>query len=299
MLNTINQIFTLINHDILLFYSYEPKILFIFTPDYINSKCPFFPIHSCMKTFITRRLYLIFIYVLPLIVLSCEKDKEKPDDNTIKDADGNEYTSVIIGDQEWLTSNLKTTKYADGSNIDYPGTDTTSWRSNTTGAYAWLNSDEVNKNRYGALYNWYAVTNSRGLCPQGWRVSSNNDWQQLLTYLTSANGWTNLADDFTGIGNRLKSCLMLNSPRGGDCAASLHPRWHYHADHVGTDDVGFSALPGGNRSGDRFSGMGAYGFWWCNNEATTRIAINYDKGRVYTSSNFPKYSGFSVRCIKE
>lgn len=255
-----------------------------------------------MKTLVNKMLLGPFFIAILFLAFSCEKEKVKPVDTSIKDVDGNVYTSVIIGDQEWMAENLKTTKFADGNPIDYPGIDTVLWHSNTTGAYAWLNSDEVNKDRYGALYNWYAVTDSRGLCPTGWRVSSTQDWQQLINYLSSTYGWTNNADDFNGIANKLKSCLMVNSPRGGECVSSLHPRWHYHESHVGTNDFGFSALPGGNRSGDRFSGMGAYGFWWCNdtgNDIATRVSINYDRGRVYISSNFSKISGFSVRCIKE
>jgi hypothetical protein len=90
---------------------------------------------------------------------------------TLGDIDGNTYLTVTIGTQVWMTSNLRTTKYSDGTDIDYPGADNSEWQLNSTGAYAWYDNDEsTNRAPHGALYNWHAVNNTSGLCPAGWKV---------------------------------------------------------------------------------------------------------------------------------
>jgi hypothetical protein len=70
-----------------------------------------------------------------------------------------------LGEQVWMAENLKTTKYRNGTPIEYPGNDNNAWQYNTTGAYAWYDNDISWKDSYGALYNWHAVNNTNGLCP--------------------------------------------------------------------------------------------------------------------------------------
>ncbi len=96
--------------------------------------------------------------------------------------DGNVYNIVIIGTHVWMKENLKTTKYNDGSNIPLV-IDSTTWVNLTTPGYCWYNNDATShKNTYGALYNWYAV-NTGKLCPAGWYVPSDTEWQTLMNYL--------------------------------------------------------------------------------------------------------------------
>lgn len=88
----------------------------------------------------------------------------------VTDIDGNVYQVVSIGKQLWIKENLKTTHYRDGSAIPNV-TVNSAWVALTTGAYCWYNNDEATyKNTYGALYNWYAVADSRNLCPTGWHI---------------------------------------------------------------------------------------------------------------------------------
>lgn len=247
---------------------------------------------------------LIIGLIMTTALTGCKDDDDpKPiETGKISDIDGNIYETVTIGDQVWMKENLKTTRYADGSNIDYPGADTAAWRTNTTGAYAWHNNDEGNKNTYGALYNWYAVNNSQGLCPVGWRVSTSEDWTKMSNYLREEHDLSNDETDPNALGNKLKSCRMLNSPLGGECATVVHPRWNYHEINVGTNDFEFSALPGGDRipTGE-YSSQGSFGFWWNSTEIDANTAnrryINFDQSRLYGNS-FPKNYGLSVRCVK-
>lgn len=86
--------------------------------------------------------------------------------STVSDIDGNAYNTVLIGTQCWTKENLKVGKYNDGSNI-LTGLDNTSWQNTTSGAYAIYDNDSANEAIYGKLYNWYAVNDSRKLCPTG------------------------------------------------------------------------------------------------------------------------------------
>ncbi len=236
----------------------------------------------------------------------CEKDDPPPppvDPGTVADADGNEYVTVTIGDQVWMAENLKTTKYRNGTDIENPGTDDEAWRNNTTGAYSWYNNDINQKETYGASYNWNAIENANGLCPAGWHVSTNDDWNRLMNYLQTEHQLTNNSEDINAIGNKLKSCRQIDSPIGGECATSAHPRWNYHDVQFGTNDFGFAALPGGGRGArGSFESAGAFGFWWTSNEGAEDAGvyryINFDTSPVY-QGNFNKSAGLAVRCVKD
>jgi uncharacterized protein (TIGR02145 family) len=212
----------------------------------------------------------------------------------VSDIDGNTGGTVIIGNQCWMKENLKTTRYFNGSPIAYPGADSIAWQNNTTGAYAWNANDTTWKHSYGALYNWYAVANTNGLCPIGWRVPDASDWMQLKDYVASINN--------TNIGNQLKSCRQEDSPLGGDCNTSDHPRWNSHATHYGTDDYGFSMLPGGYRLADgSFQNPGINNYSWASTEETTSTAwalsLSYNAG-LESFEQYDKRLGMSVRCVR-
>ncbi len=219
--------------------------------------------------------------------------EEPPCPETVIDADGNTYYTLWLAERCWMAENLKTTKYRDGSPIDYPGTNNSAWENNTTGAYAWYNSDISNKDLYGALYNWYAVDNTKALCPVGWRVPTNEDWNALPDFIP---GLDHLK------GNKLKSCRQVNSPLGGDCNTNLHPRWNEHGTHYGTDEYGFSGLPGGRRvSTGNYQEIGSFGWWRTSTEISGN---NYGRwlgsgsGSIGNQPLIPKNQGLSVRCIK-
>ncbi len=223
---------------------------------------------------------------------------------TIADVDGNIYYTVLIDSQCWLKENLQTTKYSSGTPIEYPGTDNNAWSNNTSGAYAWYNNDLSWKTKYGALYNWYAVNNSNGLCPEGWHVPSDAEWTVLVDYVIAQGYPNNNYNNPNGAGNALKSCRQVNSPAGGDCNTSEHPRWNLHTIHIGFDTLDFSALPGGRRliNGNPYS-MGSVGYWWSSTELSNIDAwgrlIIHSYGSIERWNHFNKNSGYSVRCLQD
>ncbi|MDP2422947.1 MAG: FISUMP domain-containing protein [Bacteroidales bacterium] len=199
------------------------------------------------------------------------------------DNDGNNYGTIKIGEQCWMKENLKTTKYRDGTNIEYPGSNNTAWENNTTGAYAWYNNDIAWKDLYGALYNGHAVFNANGLCPTGWHVPTTPEWAQL----------TNFAGGESVAGGKLKSTRT---------APTAHPRWD--SPNVGaTDQYGFAALPGGYRTyTGTFVYMGDDADWW-----TATLQYGWAAHIIEISSDwvdvFPNISaledGLSVRCMRD
>ncbi len=228
-----------------------------------------------------------------ILINGCKKD-DNNDNNSVpsgkvKDIDGNIYNAVTIGTQIWMAENLKVTKYKDGSNIDYPGTDNTAWENNTSGAYAWYNNDINNKQTYGALYNWYTI-NTGKLCPDGWHVPTDNEWKIL----------EGTVDSQYGIDDSIWNEIMF---RGFDAGINLKSTTGWNSDGNGTDKYGFSAFPGGGRDFDgSYFSIGKNGYWWTATESSTYYgwyrAIGYNNnavGRDYLSG---KDGGKSIRCLK-
>ena len=89
----------------------------------------------------------------------------------ITDVEGNQYATVIIGSQEWMAENLKTTKYANDEIIPNV-TDDAQWSNLSTIAWAYFDNNSLYDNPYGKLYNWYVAADPRNVCPTGWHVPS-------------------------------------------------------------------------------------------------------------------------------
>jgi uncharacterized protein (TIGR02145 family) len=208
------------------------------------------------------------------------------------DYDGNQYGVVTIGEQVWMAENLKTTHYQNGVPIENP-VDNYLWPLNTTGAYCWPENNISWKEPYGAFYNWFAVTQPHGLCPEGWYLPSEEEWLQLIDYLGGGNSPN---------GNYLKSCRQILSPLGGDCETYVHPRWHVNVADFGNDKFGFSVVPGGARYtyGD-FLSVGHGGKMWSATENDDENAwlfrLGYYTGEILWITN-NKHLGLSVRCIR-
>ena len=195
---------------------------------------------------------------------------------TVYDFENNSYETIGIGYQEWMTRNLRSVRYNDGTKIPLVRPDSV-WVKLTSSAYCWYENDSAgNCNTYGALYNWYAVHNGN-LCPSGWRVPSNEDVTKLVNYIGGAGTAGKLLKE---PGN-----TYWNSPNVDS-----------------TDFYGFSAYGGGKRSE---SGIDDFkkveGNWWTSNEYSTlnasffNILFNYSN---LFQAYYNKKTGMSVRCVR-
>ena len=226
-------------------------------------------------------------------------DIDDPEPGTVTDIDGNVYQTVIIGNQEWMAENLRVSRYNNGNAIP-TGLSDGEWGSTTSGAYAIYNNSNDMLEAYGKLYNCYAVDDERGLCPEGWSIPGDDDWTALVNYVVS-QGFPN-SNVINGAGNALKSCRQVDSPLGGDCDTSEHPRWNSHGTHSGFDEFGFSALPGGSRyASGNYGSIGVLGYWWSSSEVSSANAwfryVGSASGSVVRHI-YDKRFGFSVRCFR-
>jgi uncharacterized protein (TIGR02145 family) len=212
---------------------------------------------------------------------------------TVTDNNGNTYATIQIGTQEWMQENLRTTKYRNGDVIT-TGLNNTQWQNTTAGAWAYYNDSAQYNNPYGKLYNWYAVADSRGLCPTGWHVPTDSEWNVLVKYLdpqADTSQFSNGQSPFAG--GLMKSVGDLQSGTG-----------LWQAPNTGaTNSSGFSGLPGGYRYDDGgYFSIGSSGIWWSASEYSPTYAwyryLYYNGGNVYRYGN-DKQDGFSVRCLRD
>jgi uncharacterized protein (TIGR02145 family) len=209
----------------------------------------------------------------------------------VTDVDGNSYQTVQIGTQCWTQSNLKVSKYRNGDSIP-TGLNNSAWLNTTSGAFAIYDNNPVNDGLYGKLYNHYAVMDTRGLCPTGWHVPTDEEWNVMVKYLDPN------ADTFciicwqSGIaGGALKSTATQPNPGG------------WNTPNTGaTNSSGFSAGPGGQQTGVGFSDLGNLGCWWLSSPsgpiAWNRILYT-NFGSSVTRDPHSRNAGFSVRCLRD
>lgn len=208
----------------------------------------------------------------------------------IYDIEGNEYYIVKIGNQCWFAENLKTTMFRDSTPISNLSGDTEWSEAALMGdvpGYCYYNNDYMSfGSSYGALYNWFAVSSSKGLCPEGWHVPSDNEWFELETYVDAS-----ITD------------INATNYRGTDGGTKLKSSWGWSGPVPGTDEYGFSALPGGQRyhEGFLFEFVSELGGWWTStqhDEDYARLRILNSEQTGIFRGNYSKTGGFSVRCVK-
>lgn len=197
---------------------------------------------------------------------------------TVTDIDGNVYNTVIIFDQIWMVENLKVTHYRNGDSIPNI-TIQSAWADLTTGAYCDYDNDTNVAATYGKLYNWYAVNDSRKIAPIGWHVPTDAE----LSHLEG------------NVGGYSKA--LNNLKESGSS--------HWPSTNTATNESGFTALPGGLRSGsyyESFYGLCVQADFWSstsnNNNAWSREMDSY-LHFVRRWDYFIKSTGMSVRCIKD
>jgi uncharacterized protein (TIGR02145 family) len=200
----------------------------------------------------------------------------------VSDVDGNSYPTVSIGGQCWMAQNLQTTAYRDGSPIP-TGLSDAAWSSTLAGAMALPDADPANVAQFGRLYNYFAVTDARGICPVGWHVPSDDEW----TLLTDALGGEAVA------GGSMKIPGTLDLGTGP-----------WVSPNVGaTNSSGFNGLAAGYRGapGD-YLWLNFFGYWWSTTRFSTLFVyyrgLDHDLESV-TRSVGNDNNGFSVRCLKD
>jgi uncharacterized protein (TIGR02145 family) len=217
---------------------------------------------------------------------------------TVSDIDGNVYKTVVIGNQEWTISNLKTTRLNDGTPIPAgPLPSSTSftnaeWAALTTPGYCWWSNVITYKEKCGALYNWYAV-NTGKLAPAGWRVPTNADWTDLESFLTSMGYNYDGSNTVNKIAKSMAGGVWNPSTTTGAIGNNLS----------NNNKSNFSAIPTGYRfSNGMFIAHQTDAYWWSSTEidASSAFSRSLNSDEISLSTyNANKVLGFSVRLVRE
>lgn len=242
-----------------------------------------------------RKIAFSWIFFL-LAFCGCQEADEKPNDQELShthlnqniiygevtDIDGNIYKTVQIGSTTWMAENLRTSRFCNGDIIPNPN-QTNDWiNSGNSKNPAWIhyNNNSSNDYPFGKLYNWYAFSDSRNICPCGWRIPTIQDWKTLANNLGS------------NAGGKMKSLgtEFWKTPNTG-----------------ATNESGFSALPSGTIWPDgQFRLKTEVGGFWVDGSLggdwSETVSLIYNSGEVFgvgeVEEGTQKIQGLSVRCIK-
>ena len=222
----------------------------------------------------------------------------------VTDIDGNTYDAVQIGNQVWMSENLRTTRYADCTTIPIGSTisNIEPYRY-VPGPYQ---SNEENMSfvfHYGYLYNWPAVMHGessstgnpsgvQGICPNGWHVPSDAEWTELTNYMTTLS-------------------IYMASGNADHLAKALAATWGWNSssetDAPGNNPsinnvTGFSALPAGYCTtvhGDYGYNANIWSATKYNDYTAYYRRLEYDGAYVFRYYGSHQYTGFSVRCVRD
>ena len=256
---------------------------------------------------------ILLLAAICLATISCKKDPIAPNNTTtapntpntpntpvatidtthVYDVDSNVYNVIQIGGQKWMKENLKTSRYNDGTPIQY-APDNNGWHNATAGAYIYYDYDTNYNHVYGKMYNLYVI-NTNNVCPTGWHVPSDSEWETLMNTL------------------------------GGDSLASLKMKetgvWVSQPTPA-TNESGFSGLPGGSvgygwngvQDMTVFTGKDLATWWWTSTTCTAypypwSLPGNLARGLYSTTvpsngyalykSAGTKENGYYVRCTHD
>lgn len=226
-------------------------------------------------------LNLIIIQIVCVLIFLCANMQSQ----TVTDYDGNIYRTIKIGNQTWMTENLRTTHYYDGTSIGDGSlfdhyTEEIAYcigPTDTTKYFFYYNNNKTYEKPYGCLYNWYAAVNGtnfsdshpggiQGVCPSGWHVPSRNEYEELQEF----------------VGDNSFSRLLT----GGES--------------------GFNAVYGGYRNDveNSFFGLGSSGSYISttlieNNPCFISLFEFHKSENQIIFRGHTKTTGYSVRCIKD
>lgn len=214
--------------------------------------------------------YLWTLLIVSLSLASCS------DTGTVE-PETPSSSEITIGNQVWMTKNLDVSFFRNGDSIPHAATTADWYKAGVEGKPAWCyyNNNAANGPKYGKLYNWFAVNDSRGLAPAGYHIPTDVEWSTLIAFL----GGESMA------GEKMKSKEgWLNNGNGNN-------------------GCGFFGVPAGMIDfNGLFYSAGELCNWWSSTESTSTLAwkcyLGGNNAKAYRGG-FYKTNGFSVRCIKD
>lgn len=224
---------------------------------------------------------ILTIIIALLVFSSCKKELILSNivTSTVTDHDGNEYPTIIIGTQEWMAGNLKTTKFSNG--VPIPNVqDDAAWSNTTVPATCFYDNDSItNEADYGRLYNWQAISNENNICPSSWHVPTKDEWMELIDNLGGENK----------AAIKLKTVNTLT--------------WAAPNEEISTNEAMFNAEPSGLRKENgKFFNLKYFAYFWSSSENTNNkisiFSVSYSSNGVGNFDGNQK-EGYAIRCLKD
>ncbi len=187
---------------------------------------------------------------------------------------------VQIGNQIWASENLNINQFINGDSIPEAKTseDWVKYINEKKPAWCYYNNDPLNGAKYGKLYNYYVITDSRGISPKGWKIPTSNDWNLLSKHY-----------DGGSIGSREANYLKA---RGKWAESNISEEQKF------SNTSGFTALPGGYiQSNGVFMYETFWGLWWKSDGGS--FLLSYDSHLSSTGNFQNTLPGLSIRLVKE
>ena len=192
---------------------------------------------------------------------------------------------IRIGNQIWMSKNLNVDTFRNGDKI-IEATNADHWNKciqDKIPAWCYYNNDPSNSDKYGKLYNWYALSDPRDIAPKGWRIPTSEDWDELTV--------KNLGDNGSIYG---KPGYYIKSKIGWAQSSSVSGEFG--------NTSGFSAMPGGYR---QINGSFLYETYWAlfwmstkdKNFQEWNKLFSYDSDKAVIVTKFGQDGGLSIRCI--
>ncbi len=218
----------------------------------------------------------------------------------VADIDGNVYPVVKIGPQIWMGANLRTTRYANGDAIGTTKPDGLDISNVKSPKYQWsYGGNESLVREYGRLYTWYVVADGRNLCPSGWHVPTDDDWNVLLSFVGKKYGGLFLKEAGSRHWFRPLTFYYKYANTGGYVYRDSTGR----VDTLYFNNYKFSALGSGyRRVNGEFVGLKLTTDWWATSEESVEKGYCFymsDLGYGAELSRCAKSIGLSVRCIQD
>ncbi len=230
-----------------------------------------------------KKILFFIIYVLTTQICHGQPLKD-----TLVDIDGNVYHTVKIGTQIWTVENLKVTHFRNGDSITNLANGK-EWGLCKTAAYCNLLDSVSTSEIYGRLYNWYALSDPRFICPEGWHIPSDEEWNVMEKYLDNSTDTTS-----TGVRGANLACKLKDN-------TGSWSQWNQ--DHGSTNESGFTALPNCQRDYfGKFKGLYKEALFWTstsyNNDFAFYRLLSYlgnEVDRNFTNKNV----GAAIRLVKD
>jgi uncharacterized protein (TIGR02145 family) len=233
--------------------------------------------------------YILIFLASMIFLFGCKKDEEAQpiiEYGTVTDIENVVYKTVKIGDQWWMAENLRVSSFNDGTPIDFLAISESDsiWANTVLPMYT-----SINDSIFGYLYNAFVVRSDKNIAPAGWHVATDEDWKKLESNIGMNDGELNQTGwRGTDEAEKLATKYSVGWPEGGVL--------------YGSNEFGFTAVPGGCRIFDGRTNISSNtAFWWTASEDGNNNLYRYiDAGdrRIFRQFTYPQY-GMSIRCVKD